>query len=167
MATAPEAPEPVVFGQTNFISPIYVEPLHTRAAWHFTNPAIDDTDHSLLVTDHPQQGQIDTTILLLDDLGMTAEIHRLHILNAEDRIINQIKLHHVLETPLGPQCHTIKQQERDIRLMEERITRQERRAAVSVHLVAATTMSRILPIFHSIYGENSGIYPPGLYLTRG
>ena len=28
LAATPEAPEPVVFGQTNFISPIYVEPLH-------------------------------------------------------------------------------------------------------------------------------------------
>ena len=28
LAMAPEAPEPIVFGRTNFISPIYVEPLH-------------------------------------------------------------------------------------------------------------------------------------------
>ena len=53
LAAAPEAPEPVIFGRTYFISPIYVEPLHARAAWHFTNPTIDDADHSLLVADHP------------------------------------------------------------------------------------------------------------------
>ena len=28
LAMAPEAPEPIVFGWTNFISPIYVEPLY-------------------------------------------------------------------------------------------------------------------------------------------
>ena len=89
------------------------------------------------------------------------------MLDVEDRVSNQIELHHVLETPLGPQRHTIKQQERDIRLMEERITRQEHRAAVSTHLVAATAMSQILPIFHGIYSEDHTTYPLGLYLTRG
>ena len=153
MAMVPEAPEPIVFGQTNFISPIYVEPLHARATWHFANPAIDDVDHSLLVADHPRQGQVDAAILLLDDPGVTAEVHRLRILDAEDCVANQIELHHVLETPLGPQRHTVKQQERDIRLMEERIARQERCAAVMARLVAAAAMSRILPIFHGIYGE--------------
>ena len=51
--------------------------------------------------------------------------------------------------------------------MEERVARQEHRAAVGAQLVAATAMSRLLPIFHGIYGQDSGIYPPGLYLTRG
>ena len=142
----PEAPEPVLFGRTNFISPIYVEPLHTRAAWHFANLAIDDADHTLLITDHPQRGQIDAAILLLDDLGVTTEVHRLRVLDAEDCVANQIELHHVLETPLGPQRHTIEQQEQDIRLMEERIARQECRAAVMGRLVAAAAMSRILPM---------------------
>ena len=32
--------------------------------------------------------------------------------------------------------------------------------------MAAAMMSRILPIFHRIYGEDSAIYPPGLYLTH-
>ena len=50
---------------------------------------------------------------------MTAEIHRLCVLDAEDQVANQIELHHILETPLGPQCRTIEQQEWDIRLMEE------------------------------------------------
>ena len=95
-----------------------------------------------------------------------AEVHHLRMLDAEDQVANQIELHHVLETPLGPQRRTIEQQERDIRLMEERITRQECRAAVSTRLVATATMSRILPIFHSIYGEDHTAYPPGLYLTR-
>jgi hypothetical protein len=167
LAAAPEAPEPVVFGRTNFISPIYVEPLHARVAWHFTNPAIDDADHSLLVADHPQRGQVDAAILLLDDPGVTAEVHRLRMLDMEDRIANQIELHHVLETPLGPQRRTNEQQERDIRLMEERITRQERRAAISTRLVAAAAMSQIIPIYHGIYGEDHTTYPPGLYLTRG
>ena len=90
-----------------------------RVAWHFANPAIDDADHSLLVADHPRRGQIDAAILLLDDPGVTAEVHRLRMLDAEDRVANQIELHHVLETPLGPQRHTNEQQERDIRLMEE------------------------------------------------
>ena len=98
---------------------------------------------------------------------MTAEIHHLCILDTEDRVANQIELHHILETPLGPQRRTIEQQERDVRLMEERIAQQERRATVSARLVAATAMSHILPIFHGIYGEDSGIYPPGLYLTCG
>ena len=122
LATAPEAPEPIVFRRTNFISPIYVEPLHTWSAWHFANPTIDDTDHSILAADHPRQGQIDATILLLDDPGVTVEIHYLHILDAKDRVANQIELHHVLKTPLGPQHRTVEQQERDVRLMEERIT---------------------------------------------
>ena len=51
--------------------------------------------------------------------------------------------------------------------MEERIAWQEHHAAVSTHLVAAAVMSRILPIFHGIYSEDSGVYPPGLYLTCG
>ena len=123
LAAAPEAPEPIIFRRTNFISPIYVEPLHARAAWHFANPTIDDTDHSLLVADHPRRGQIDAAILLLDDPGVTAEVHRLRLLDAKDRVANQIELHHVLETPLGPQHRTIEQQERDVRLMEERIAR--------------------------------------------
>ena len=138
-----------------------------QAAWHFANPTIDDADHALLVTDHPQQGQIDTAILLLDDPGVMAEVHRLRVLDAEDRVANQIELHHILETPLGPQRRTIEQQERDVRLMEEQITRQERRAAVLAHLVAAAVMSRIIFIFHGIYGKDSGMYPPGLYLTCG
>ena len=167
LAAAPEAPEPVIFGRTNFISPIYVEPLHARAAWHFTNPAIDDADHSLLVADHPRRGQVDAAILLLDDPGVTAEVHRLRMLDMEDHVANQIELHHVLETPLGPQCRTNEQQERDIRLMEEQIIQQERRAAVSTWLVAAAAMSRIIPIYHGIYGEDHTTYPPGLYLTRG
>ena len=111
LAAASEAPEPVIFGQTNFISPIYVEPLHAWAAWHFANPTIDDADHSLLIADHPRRGQIDAAILLLDDPGMTAEIHRLCVLDTEDRVANQIELHHVFETPLGPQRRTIEQQE--------------------------------------------------------
>ena len=167
LAAAPEAPKPVVFGRTNFISPIYVEPLHARAAWHFANPTIDDADHSLLVADHPRRGQIDAAILLLDNPGVTAEVHCLHLLNAEDRVTNQIELHHILETPLGPQCRTIEQQEQDVRLMEEWIARQERRAAVTIRLIAAAAMSRIIPIFHGIYGEDSRVYPLGLYLTRG
>ena len=64
----------------------------------------------------------------------------------------KIELHHVLETPLGPQRRTIEQQEQDIRLMEERIARQEHRAAVTARLVAAVAMSWIIPIFHGIYG---------------
>ena len=116
---APKALEPVIFRRTNFISPIYVEPLHAWAAWHFTNPTIDDTDHSLLVADHPRRGQIDAAILLLDDPSVTAEIHRLRTLDVEDCIANQIKLHHILETPLSPQRHTIEQQEQDTQLMEE------------------------------------------------
>ena len=167
LAAAPKAPEPVIFGRMNFISPIYVEPLHARAAWHFANPTIDDADHSLLIADHPRRGQIDTAILLLDDPGITAEVHCLCLLDAEDHVANQIELHHVLETPLGPQRCTIEQQERDVRLMEERITRQECCAAVTARLVAAAAMSCIIPIFHGIYGEDSGVYPPGLYLTHG
>ena len=128
---APEAPEPIVFGQTNFISPIYVEPLHAWATWHFANHTIDDADHSLLIADHPRRGQIDATILLLDDPGVMAKIHRLHILDAEDHIANQVELRHILETPLGPQRRTIEQQERDTRLMEERVAQQERHAAIS------------------------------------
>ena len=96
-----------------------------------------------------------------------AEVHCLRILDAEDRVANQIELHHVLETPLGPQRRTIEQQERDVRLMEERIARQERHAVVSARLIAAAAMSRRIPIFHGIYGEDSRMYPPGLYLTRG
>ena len=167
LAMAPKAPEPVIFGRTNFISPIYVEPLHARAAWHFTNPTIDDTNHSLLVTDHPCRGQMDAAILLLDNPGVTAEIHWLCLLDAKDRITNQVELHHVLETPLGPQRCTIEQQEWDTQLMEERVTWQEQCAAVGTHLVAAAAMSCLLPIFHGIYGEAGGVYPPGLYLTRG
>ena len=110
---------------------------------------------------------MDATILLLDDPGVTAEVHHLCMLDAEDHVSNQIELHHVLETPLGPQHCTIEQQERDIRLMEERISRQERHAAISTRLVATTAMSRILPIFHSIYRQDHTTYPPGLYLTRG
>ena len=110
---------------------------------------------------------MDAAILLLDDPGVTAEVHRLHTLDAEDRIANQIELHHVLETPLGPQCRTIEQQERDIRLMEERITRQERRAAVTACLVAAAAMSCIIPIFHGIYSRDNTMYPLGLYLSHG
>ena len=68
LAMAPEAPKPVIFRRTNFISPIYIKPLHAQVAWHFTNPNIDDADH-------PHQGQMDAIILLLDDLGVTAEIH--------------------------------------------------------------------------------------------
>ena len=66
------------------------------------------------------------------------------MLDVEDCVSNQIELHHVLKTPLGPQCHTAEQQERDIRLMKEQITRQERRTAISTHLVAAAAMSRII-----------------------
>ena len=51
--------------------------------------------------------------------------------------------------------------------MEERIARQEHRATMTARLVAAAAMSRIIPIFHGIYSEDSGVYPPGLYLTRG
>ena len=51
--------------------------------------------------------------------------------------------------------------------MEERITRQERHAAVSTCLVATAAKSRILPIFHGIYGEDNATYPLGLYLTCG
>ena len=51
--------------------------------------------------------------------------------------------------------------------MEERIARQEHCTAVSACLVAAAAMSRIIPIFHGIYSEDSGVYPLGLYLTRG
>ena len=116
---APKAPEPVIFGQTNFISPIYIEPLHAQAAWHFANPTIDDADHSLLITDHPRRRQVDATVLLLDDPSVMAEIHRLHTLDAEDRIANQVELRHILETPLSPQPCTIEQQERDTQLMEE------------------------------------------------
>ena len=28
-------------------------------------------------------------------------------------------------------------------------------------------MSHLLPILYGIYGEDNGMYPPGLYLTRG
>ena len=103
----------------NFISPIYIEPLHAQAAWHFANLNIDDTDHTLLIADHPRRGQVDAAILLLDDPGVTAEVHHLHTLDAKDHVANQIELHHILETPLGPQRRTTEQQERDIRLMEE------------------------------------------------
>ena len=119
---APKAPKPVVFGRTNFISPIYVEPLHARVAWQFENLTIDDADHSLLTADHPRRGQVDMAILLLDDLGVTAKIHRLCLLDVEDHIANQVELRHVLEVPLEPQHHTLKQQERDAQLMEERVT---------------------------------------------
>ena len=63
-------------------------------------------DHSLLVADHPRRGQVDAAILLLDDPGVTAEVHRLRMLDTEDRVANQIELHHILETPLGPQRRT-------------------------------------------------------------
>ena len=49
--------------------------------------------------------------------------------------------------------------------MEERIARQERHAAMLARLVATTVMSYIIPIFHGIYSEDSGMYPLGLYLT--
>ena len=124
-------------------------------------------DHALLVTDHPRRGQIDAAILLLDDPGITAEVHCLRVLDAEDHVANQIELHHVLETPLGPQHHTIEQQEQDVRLMKEQIARQERCAAVSARLIAAAAMSCIIPIFYGIYSEDSRMYPPGLYLTHG
>ena len=62
---------------------------------------------------------MDAAILLLDDPGVTAKIHRLHLLDAEDCAATSIKLRHVLETPLGPQHRTIEQQEWDTQLMEE------------------------------------------------
>ena len=167
LVVAPKAPEPVIFGRTNFISPVYIKPLHVQVVWHFSNPTIDNANHSLLVTDHPCQGQMDATILLLDDPGVIAKIHRLRLLNLEDRTATTTKLCHVLETPLGPQCRTIEQQERDTRLMEEQVAQQEHRTTISARLIAATAMSHLLPIFHGIYGENSKTYPPGLYLTCG
>ena len=133
----------------------------------FANPTIDNANHSLLITDHPHRGQINTAILLLDNPGVTAEIHQLYTLDAKDRIANQIELRHVLETPLGPQCRTIEQQEQDTQLIEERVAQEECRAAVSAHLVVAAAMSHLLPIFHGIYGENNSVYLPGLYLTQG
>ena len=111
--------------------------------------------------------QVDAAILLLDDLGVTAEVHRLCTLDAKDCVANQIELHHILETPLGPQRRTTKQQERDIRLMEERIAQQERCAAVTARLVATAAMSRIIPIFQGIYSRDNTTYPPGLYLSHG
>ena len=51
--------------------------------------------------------------------------------------------------------------------MEEWIARQEHRAAVTARLVATAAMSRIIPIFHGIYGRDNTTYPPGLYLSRG
>ena len=54
LAMALEALKLVIFGRTNFISPIYVKPLHVQAAWHFSNLTIDDADHSLLIADHPR-----------------------------------------------------------------------------------------------------------------
>ena len=144
-----------------------MEPLHARSAWHFANLTIDNTDHSLLIADHPHRGQIDAAILLLDDPSVTAKIHRLRMLDVEDCIANQVELRHILKTPLGPQRHTIEQQEWDTQLMEEQVARQEQCTAVSAHLVAAAAMSHLLPIFHGIYGKSSGVYPPGLYLTRG
>jgi hypothetical protein len=71
----------VLFGRTNFISPIYVEPLHARAAYEMGDPNIDDPNHDLLAADHPRRGQIDAALSLLDDPGISAEVHRLRLLD--------------------------------------------------------------------------------------
>ena len=96
-----------------------------------------------------------------------AEIHRLCTLDAEDHITNQVELRHILETPLSPQRCTIEQQEQDTQLMKEQVAQQECCATVSTRLVAAAAMSHLFPIFHRIYSWDSGVYPPGLYLTQG
>jgi hypothetical protein len=156
----------VLFGRTNFISPIYVEPLHARAAYEMGDPNIDDANHDLLVADHPRRGQVDAALSLLDDPGVSAEVHRLRLLDREHcRGIIQ-ELNHCLDMPLGPSNRTAQQQENDTRLMEERVRREERRQEIAGRLVAAAAMSRLLPILYGIYGREFGNYPAGMYLTR-
>jgi hypothetical protein len=114
LAAAPNAPEPVLFGRTNFISPIYVEPLHARAAYEMGDPNVDDTNHDLLTADHPRREQVDAALSLLDDPGISAEVHRLCLLDREHRRGIVQELNHCLDTPLGPSSCTAQQQENDI-----------------------------------------------------
>jgi hypothetical protein len=90
------------------------------------DPSIDDTNHDLLAADHPRQGQVDAALSLLDDPGISAEVHRLHLLDREHRRGIVQELNHCLDTPLGPSNRTAQQQENNTRLMEERIRREER-----------------------------------------
>ena len=164
---APNAPKLVTFRRNNFILPIYVKPLHAWQAWGMGSPNIDDTDHSLLAANHPCHGQMDAALLLLDDPRISAKVHQLWLLDQEDHQASIVKLCHCLETPLGPQHHTIEQQECDTYLMEEWVAQQECHAAISMRLVAAAAMSRVLPIFHGIYSEKTTTYLAEVYLSKG
>jgi hypothetical protein len=119
-----------------------------------------------LAANHPRQGQVDTALSLLDDPRISAEVHRLRLLDRNDRIATIQELNHCLNTLLGPANHSIQQQEDNTRLMEERIRRRERWETIAGRLTAAATMSRLLPILHGIYSKEFGSYPAGVYLTR-
>jgi hypothetical protein len=103
---------------------------------------------------------------LLDDPGISAEVHRLRLLDQEHRLAIVQELNHCLNTPLGPASRTAQQQENNTCLMEECVRREERREAITGRLVAAAVMSRLLPILYGIYGREFENYPAGLYLTR-
>jgi hypothetical protein len=90
------------------------------------NPNIDDANHDLLAADHPRREQVDAALSLLDDPGISADVHRLHLLNREHRRGIVQELNHCLDTPLGPSNRTAQQQENDTRLMEEQVQRKER-----------------------------------------
>ena len=88
---ASNAPEPVVFRRNNIISPIYVKPLHTCMAWEMGSLDINNADHTLFSADHLHCGQVDAA-LLLDDPGVLAEVHCLHLLDQEDCLMAVVKL---------------------------------------------------------------------------
>ena len=66
------------------------------------DPSINDADQTLLIMDHPCCGQVDTTLLLLDNLEVLAEVHCLCLLNCKDCLATITELQHYLDTPLKP-----------------------------------------------------------------
>jgi hypothetical protein len=85
------------------------------------DPSIDHADHALLTADHPRQEQVNAALSLLDDPGISAEVHRLRLLDCEDCLAIIQELNHCLSTPLGLANRTTQQQDDDTCLMEDHI----------------------------------------------
>ena len=73
--------EPTILGRLDTNSPVYTEPLHAHPAALSHIAGVDDGDLGMLRATSPIRHLVDPLLEGLGDLGVLADVHRLHLLD--------------------------------------------------------------------------------------
>ena len=140
----PRGDEPIILERLDANSPVYAKPLYARPASLSHIMGVDDGDLSMLCTTSPICHLVDPLLEGLSDLGVLANVHRLHLLDQDIHKQTKAELAHLLFSPTRHTDQTPTAIVRDMHIMQDNYVLANQLNTVEDRLMDATVHSCII-----------------------